>query len=134
MSFYRPHSPVTFDSGPIVVTKQSHKAECDINTILSQYKKTGIINHINTNQPMYTDLPSDIDYQTSLSILQQSQQTFDSLPSKVREYFENNPALFLAAFHDPSQADYLREWGFLNPEPNQRPSAMTGEERSDETP
>ena len=74
--FYRPHARVITETGDISMTKQSHKDECDINRILSQYKKTGIITHINNNQHMYTDLPSDVDYQSSLNTILSAQDSF----------------------------------------------------------
>lgn len=115
--FHRPHKRLTINTGDVQVTKQSHKAECDINNILSQYKKTGIINHISSNQPKYIDLPDALDYQTSLNTIMQAQDSFASLPAVVRDRFNNDPANFLAAFTDPAQHDYLREHGFLKPIP-----------------
>lgn len=113
-SFYFPHERVQTDVGTTSMTKQSHKAECDINTILSQYQKTGILNHITENQPLYTDLPSDIDYQQSLHTVLAAQDVFHTLPSVVRDYFGNDPERFLGAFMDPTQADKLREFGLLD--------------------
>lgn len=123
--FYRPHARLTLNTGDQLVTKQSHKKECDINNILAQYKKTGIINHISSNQPKYLDLPDSLDYQQSLHVIMQAQESFASLPAVVRNRFNNNPAEFLSAFTDPAQHDYLREHGFLNPkqdEPSNSPS------------
>lgn len=120
-SFYRPHvrvyAPIT---GPSM-TKQSHKAECDINNILKQYQKTGILQHITQQQPIYTDLPDNTDYQQSLEILQKADDTFSTLPSVVRAHFHNDPGEFLAAFHDPSQRSQLEEWGLINKAPPPRP-------------
>ena len=38
------------------MTKQSFVDECDINTILQQFAKTGQISHINEKQPRYVDM------------------------------------------------------------------------------
>jgi phage internal scaffolding protein len=100
-----------------LITKQSCKAECDINNILSQYKKTGIINHITKMRPDFVNLPPASDYQESLNLIMAAQDTFDELPALVRDHFKNDPALFLAAFSDEKQHDYLREHGFINPVP-----------------
>lgn len=113
--FYRPHPRHATPTGTISMTKQSHKAECDIHNILSQYKKTGILNHINNNQPLYQELPSDIDYQTSLNTIMEANATFQSLPARVRDHYGNDPAAFLAAFNDPREAERLRDWGLLKP-------------------
>lgn len=114
-SFYRPHPRVQLDCGTTAVTKQSHKDECDIHNILSQYRRTGIITHIQTKQPLFTDLPSNLDYQTGLNTLISAQNAFAALPSSVREHFRNSPERFLAAFSDPAQADTLRQLGLLKP-------------------
>lgn len=113
--FYREHKRVTLNTGDVLVTKQSHKQECDIYHILKQYQRTGIINHVNANQPKYQDLPDTLDYQSSLHIIMQAEESFASLPARVRNHFNNNPAEFLAAFTDPAQAEFLREHGFLKP-------------------
>lgn len=113
--FYHPHPRVTFNSGTTLVTKQAFKAECDINNILKQYQRTGIISHVQNARPTYTDLPSDLDYQQSMNTLIAAQQAFDGLPSKVRDRFGNDPLQLLRALQDPDQADYLREVGILNP-------------------
>lgn len=111
--FYRPHERVTFDCGDEMITKQEHKDECDINRILSQYQRTGILTHVQSARPTYTDLPDAIDFQESLNTLMIAEEAFSNLPSKVRAHFENDPGRFLAAFNDPAQYDQLRAYGLL---------------------
>ena len=108
-------------SGGPLVTKQSHKSECDINNILSQFKKTGIINHISQLTPNYAELPDNIDYQIALNTQIQAEEAFSLLPSVVRRYFNNDPAMLLAALDDPDQHDKLIEYGILNPKPVPQP-------------
>lgn len=128
--FYRPHARVVAPVGEVSMTKQSMKAECDINNILSQYKKTGMITHIKNNAPLYVDLPDAIDYQTSLNILMQADVAFAALPSKVRDRFGNDPERFLAAFSDPALLPELRELGLLKPKrpEDPRPAAAPAAE------
>lgn len=99
------------DCGSEEITKQSFKDECDIHKILDQYKKTGIINHITPNQPMYLDLPDNLDYQASLNLIMEAQEAFQTLPSAVRDRYGNNPENFLEALNDPKQRDFLEEIG-----------------------
>lgn len=113
MSFYIPHDPVTLDCGDEVITKQAHAAECDIHNILKQYERTGVITHLAAGRAEYLDLPSDVDYQSSLNTLLAAENAFAALPANVRDYFANDPARFLAAFGDETQADKLRELGLL---------------------
>lgn len=104
------------------MTKQSHKEECDINNILTQFKRTGIIQHITQQQPIFTDLPDQMDYQQALHLQEQATEAFASLPSTVRRYFENNPAKLLNALGDPEQTSMLQELGILaRPEQPQPP-------------
>lgn len=119
--FYRSHSRVFAPSGGKMMTKQSHKAECDIHTILKQYQRTGIINHINNHKPEFVDLPDSVDFQDSIHVVMRAESAFAALPSKVRDRFSNDPGEFLAAFNDPSMADELRELGLLNPVAPQPP-------------
>lgn len=117
--FYRPHSRfLTIVDGPSM-TKQSHKDECDIHNILSQFKRTGIISHIKQSGATFDDLPSDIDFQTSLHTVMEAERQFSLLPAKVRARFGNDPSQLLAALQDPNLATELRELGILKPLPVQ---------------
>lgn len=102
-----------YSCGTELITKQEFKDECDINNILEQYKKTGIINHIMQSQPSYLDLPSDLDYQTSLNTMEHASTAFATLPSAVRRYFDNDPARLLSALTDPAMRITLEELGIL---------------------
>ena len=44
------------------VTRPSFKDECDVNRIVSQYARTGMINHLPRSEPKYGDAP-DITFQ-----------------------------------------------------------------------
>lgn len=133
VGFYRPHDPVPSPVGDRVFTEQSHKASCDIHNIIRQFQMSGVITHIQKQQPMYIDLPSSTDYQQSLHTLMQAQDAFASLPSVVRDHFANDPKRFLAAFNDPKQADKLREFGLLQPEPP-KPSPLARQEPASASP
>lgn len=104
---------VSFSCGEQEVTKQSHKAECDINNILRQYQRTGIMTHVQNARPTYGDLPSNVDFQQAMNTILEAEAAFLALPSKVRAHFENDPERFLASFGDPKQADDLRRFGLL---------------------
>lgn len=127
-SFYRPHVRVQFGnelvnphtgevSYPPSMTKQSHKDECDINNIIKQYKVTGMVTHISANarQGAYQDLPAPIEFQEALNIVAQAEQAFATLPSKVRDRFQNDPEAFLAFTSDPRNAKEMADLGLTNP-------------------
>lgn len=120
--FHQPHDPVDTDTGDEMVTKQSHKDECDIHNILRSYQQTGVIQHINDRSPIFDDLPSDLDYQASMNLMLDAQAAFAALPAKVRDHYHNDPARFLAAFQDPAQEDTLRGFGLLSPKADPSPT------------
>lgn len=96
-------------------TKQSHKMECDINTIMRQFYKTGLVKHVNRYQGDYSDMPEVEDFQEALAIQQQAEEAFDSLPSKLRSRFHNEPAEFLAFVYDPANKEELVRMGLCKP-------------------
>lgn len=122
--FYRQHKRHIAPVGEFSMTKQSHQEECDINNIIRQYQRTGIYNHINSQSPQYEDLPDGLDYQESMNTILHAQSVFADLPAKVRDRFGNDPMVFLSAFQDEKQADYLREVGLLRT-PKEEPAAPT---------
>lgn len=123
-TFYRPHArvqehgylinPHTGDvTTPPSLTKQEFKREADINNILKQYSKTGMLTHLNVRaaQGMYADLPDALDFQESLHLVRQAEATFMTLPAKLRDRFGNDPAQFLAFCSDPRNLEEMRELG-----------------------
>lgn len=131
---YRPHQrivergekihPVTGEvTIPPSRTKQAHKAECDINNIIKQYKTSGMVTHINANAQVgaYLDLPDQADFQTAMNTVLVAQQSFATLPAKVRSRFGNDPAEFLAFMSNADNLAEARELGLVNPAPPEPP-------------
>ena len=98
---------------PPSLTKQEFKRESDINNILKQYSKTGMLTHLNVRaaQGMYTDLPDALDFQESLGLVRDAEARFMTLPAKLRDRFGNDPAQFLAFATDPANLEEMRELG-----------------------
>lgn len=96
-------------------TKQSFKAECDINTIVSRFLRTGVLDFANKNQPRYGDT-TGIEYQSAMQVVASAKTLFNELPAALRDRFENEPALFLDFIQDPRNRDEARELGLLKPE------------------
>jgi len=111
MTFFREHPRFYSDVGGQSRTKQSFKAECDINTILKKYQKTGLLSHVSQYQGRYEDLPSEIDYQQSLNAIIAAEESFSSLPSKIRARFGNDPAEFLQFVENPANENEMIDLG-----------------------
>lgn len=97
-------------------TKQSFKAECDINNILKKYRDTGILTHTRDSQPLYGDFSEITDYQGSLNQVIQAQEAFEQLPALVRKRFANDPGKFVEFVQDDKNYDEALKLGLLDPE------------------
>lgn len=100
---------VQIETGP-GKTEQSHRKQCDINYILKDYAKTGIIKHAHANAGRYDDV-SNIDYQTALNIVADTKSMFEGLPSLIRNEFGNDPGRFLEFVRDPANGPRMQELG-----------------------
>lgn len=70
-------------------------AETDINTIASQWLRTGNIDHLNKNTPIYGDFSSATDYMEALNAVRQAEDHFALLSAELRELCDNDPAKLL---------------------------------------
>lgn len=96
-------------------TLQSAQEECNINNIMANWKRTGIITHGQVTTGKYDDL-ADIptDYHESMNQLLAAQDAFASLPATVRKKFNNDPGELLDNMSDPENRQLLIDAGLLN--------------------
>lgn len=97
---------------------QQHSAEeCDINYIVERFGVTGQLPENNRPMPTYGDFTGVSDYRQALDAVTQAQDAFMSLPAKVRERFDNDPALFVdfCSSTDPADRSVAIELGLIPP-------------------
>lgn len=78
-------------------TLQSFKDDADINCIIARYENTGVL--VDPTVPVsrtpnfgdFSDLPT---YQEAQNVIIAAKNAFDSLSSKIRERFNNDPAAY----------------------------------------
>lgn len=104
--------PVKLSTPEETRTKQSHKDECDINNIMARYRRTGLIEAVNRNQPRYADV-TGLEFRTAMEMVAQAQQLFEDMPSGVRKRFGNDPAAFLDFVNDPENRPEAVRLGLL---------------------
>lgn len=109
--WYRPHDRVTVKFTKPSRAKQEFKAECDINSIMARYAKTGLLEHVNRYQGQYGDFSQVVDYQEALNLVSEAQHAFQSLPASIRSRFDNNPGKYLSFVQDPSNSAELVKMG-----------------------
>lgn len=110
-------------------THQNFAKECDINTILAKYKKTGLIDHVARHNGQYGDFTDPVDFETAMNLVVNAQEMFMELPADVRSQFGNDPGAFLNYATNPENASGMRDLGLLPPEEFQaaQPESKAGE-------
>lgn len=91
--------------------KQAFASECDINTIMARYQKTGLIEHVNEHGPRYGDAASYTDYHASMNLVAETNSMFSELPAQIRSQFDNDPSLFLDFIADPENREEMIKMG-----------------------
>ncbi len=108
---YSPHVRVSFETTGLSRTKQSFKNECDVNNILKNYNKTGVMPE-NHNPGEYRDLDGT-DYQEYMQTVASANSMFEELPSALRKRFKNDPAQLLSFVHDDNNVAEAQKLGLL---------------------
>lgn len=67
------------------MTKQSDKDRCNINTIMSKFANTGLIDYVNQKQPIYDDVSNLPTFQEAQDARILSKEIYDSLPDKIKK-------------------------------------------------
>lgn len=111
-SAYSPKIRVRISSTLPSRTKQSFKAECDINTIISRFLKTGILDFAQKNEPRYGDC-TGIEYQNAMQTVAEAKSLFNDLPAALRARFANEPANFLDFVQDEKNREEAQALGLL---------------------
>ncbi|WNK15100.1 MAG: internal scaffolding protein [Microvirus sp.] len=92
-------------------TQQQFKAESDINTIMGQYMRTGVMPSLNDpNTGRYIDA-TGLEYQAAMEMVASANSMFHNLPSALRARFSNNPAEFLNFAENPDNQAELSKLG-----------------------
>lgn len=103
---------VQVDCGGISKTEQCHKQKCNVNNIIGQYRKTGLLQQ-RLQSGVYGDFTSIEDYQTNLHRIQDAQGDFAALPSAIRKRFHNNPGELVEFALNPQNRQEAIELGLL---------------------
>lgn len=95
------------------LTNQSGKNEADINYLMRRFQRQGFIPGP-VSPYRFGDFTSVQDYQTSLQLILDARDSFDSLPSTLRARFDNDPAKLLSFLEDPSNRAEAEKLGLVD--------------------
>lgn len=76
------------------LTKQSFADATNPNTIVAQYKRTGVVNHITQGQGIYGNFDQFESLQGALIQVESMWKEFESLGARVRDEADNDPLVF----------------------------------------
>jgi len=94
------------------LTHQSMAAECDINTIMKKYEKTGVLEHRNRFQGAYGDFSNVPEsYHESMNKVIAAEEMFSTLPARVRRRFHNDPGAFIDFASNPDNVQDMIDLG-----------------------
>lgn len=110
--FYE-REPVNAVIGEVSMTQQHMKDECDINNIMAKYQKTGLITHVAKYQGMYDDFTVMPDFKTAMDTMLEAQEMFLTLPSDIREKFDNDAGEFVEFATDSRNYDEMVDLGLV---------------------
>lgn len=97
------------------MTVQDQKDACDINIILRKGLSSVPLNPTAPRRtPMFDDFTNGCDYEEAQIRIANMNSDFMSLPSHMREAFDNDPAKLIDALTDESQKDKLIELGVFD--------------------
>lgn len=98
------------------MTQQNYKQECDVNSILERYKKTGHISHVRKTPGQYGDFSQTGDYQSSMNRVLEAQDAFMSLPAVIRKRFGNDPQQLFEFINNEHNYEEAEKLGLLDSE------------------
>jgi len=96
-------------------TKQSFLDECDVNFIMNKWKRTGELPPGNSRPAHYGDFSEVDGYMQAQNSILEADQAFATLPSWLRNRFQNNPGELLAFLEDPDNQVEAEKLGLTNP-------------------
>lgn len=99
--------------------RQSEAAECDINRIVSQFTKTGLLPQ-GYAEGVFADVSEIGDYRSAVERVRAAEVEFMKLPPAVRLRFENDPLQFVAFAVDPKNLREMQDLGLVEIDPERR--------------
>ncbi|AXH75288.1 MAG: internal scaffolding protein [Microviridae sp.] len=98
------------------MTQQHFAEESEINNILRSHDRNGVIEHINRGKAIYGDFSNITDFSDALEQINQAKEEFMTIPSSIREKFQNDAGQFFKFASNPDNLSELQKMGLANPQ------------------
>lgn len=96
------------------LAQQHFKEECDINTIVERFHITGELPQ-NVRMPMQGDFTGLTTFEQAMDAIRSAQESFNAMPAKVRERFQNDPGKLVEFCTDPENLPEAIKLGLADP-------------------
>lgn len=107
------HSGIVFSSDSLA--QQQFRDECDVNRIVDQYVRTGVLDHLSEVAPQYgdvTEVPTDL--MAAYDAVGRAEEAFMQLPSQLRKDLNNDPSRLSAWLRDENNRETAVRYGLIN--------------------
>lgn len=94
------------------LTQQNQREEADINEIVRRFGITGQL-PVSIRAPVFGDFGDVFDFQSAQNAIVEARQSFEALPAKVRERFNNDPQKLVEFCSDESNKVEMEKLGLL---------------------
>lgn len=101
---------VTHPEGGRILTKQADAGDTDINVIVRRARQVGMLPP-GGSVPRYGDFHEIGSFHETLMQVQEAQDSFMALPSKLRAFCSNDVGVFLDKVHTPEGLQQLLDLG-----------------------
>jgi phage internal scaffolding protein len=115
---------VQVDCSSPKLTDQSYKKSADINNIMKQYQKTGILPNVQQKVANYIDNTNIPSLEEAHNIIQSAKSLFKELPSNIRKMIDNDPKKLLGYLQDPKNEEFLVKEGVLIQKPKKTETVL----------
>lgn len=110
--------PVHAKTGTVSRTHQNFLEEANINTVMGKYRRVGFFENVNVRVPAYADFSTVGEFQDAQNKLVAAREYFESLPARLRNRCDNDPAKLIEFVEDPANIQEMIDLGIIDkPEP-----------------
>jgi len=103
------------------MTAQEFAPECEVNNIIKKYMKTGDKTLLQQKIGFYADVSEVPDFLTASVQVTQANETFNLLPSELRQRFNHSPAEMINFVSNPNNQEEAIKLGLMVPRPKPAP-------------
>ena len=104
----------------ISMTDQSDTNMVNINTIMDNYRKTGLLPNFPERIGQYIDTTKIPSYMEAQAQIRAAKELFEALPAKIRKLMNNDPKNLETFIQDEDNQSILLKYGLIHAEKSQK--------------